>query len=222
MSTLNLAAMGSAQRKYNREIQYLELRNHIIGDCNGSWEMKLVGFHLFFAVCKDIHQERSREVSKSWMFVCLCHPPQTTKVPWMWEPLGWKMDTCCEFHSVSGIFNVMWKSRHNTMIQPPALTCSSSQLTLPVFIYIYIRPKRHRRKKLRPSHRKLKPSPMKAASTHLPLLRRGTLMPAKQTPMGARKKGEFNGTPGTNMQCQLQSHQRAAALRNRSKQSERM
>lgn len=45
-------------------------------------------------------------------------------------------------------------------------------------------------------------------------------MSVKRTPLGAKEKGEFNGAPGSGMQLQLERHQRAAATRSRSKQSE--
>lgn len=48
-----------------------------------------------FAVCEDLHASWAREVSKSWMLVCVCYPSQATNMPWMWGLLGWKMDTCC-------------------------------------------------------------------------------------------------------------------------------
>lgn len=48
-----------------------------------------------FAVCEDLHASRAWEVSKSWMFVCVCYPSQATDMPWMWGLLGRKMDTCC-------------------------------------------------------------------------------------------------------------------------------
>lgn len=89
-------------------------------------------------------------------------------------------------------------------------------------VFVYVRQRKHRREKLCPSHRKLKPSHLKAANPHLLLLlRRGQLMLVKPMPLGAREKDNFSGAPDSSMQFPLSSHQRATVTRSSSKRSKR-
>lgn len=61
---------------------------------------------------------------------------------------------------------------------------------------------------------------MKAVSPQYPLLRGIMLMSVKQALLGTKKKGKFSGAPESNVQVQLESHQRAATPSYSNKQSE--
>lgn len=96
LSRSQIRADGQADRVNGKHCSHLwEIGKYDPWDnfLDGSWIL----FAFFCsAVCENIHEERSREVSQSQLLICIRHPSQAFHVSRMWQPFRRKVDVCCK------------------------------------------------------------------------------------------------------------------------------